>query len=536
MTLKTQAPVTVVAPAGGTGSPASALTPRDGVLTLSGYGLRIAVERGHLLVSDGIGANRRAGRLHRATSGLRRLIVLGHSGTISFEALRWLHDIGASFVQLDADGTVIVASGPAGLDDARLRRAQALAATNGVGTAIARELLRSKLDGQAAVLTRLPGRDAAIAVVEEALKGLDRAGTPAQLRGVEATAAAAYWAAWSPVAIRFARKDQFKVPDHWQTFNTRASALSGTSRSASSPINALLNYTYAILETEVRLAILALGLDPGMGILHSDLKSRDSFVFDVIEPLRPVVDGYLLTLLEERTFGAKEFFETRQGVCRLMPPLPQALAEMAPRLASLAAPVVEQVAQRLAKGQGTAVTPLRVPTLLTQSNRSAGRAQVRTTPKRQRTVERLDAPAACRGCGVLLDDAVRQYCDECRPEVQENQRASFSAAGRERMAALRAAGKDPSRGGEVASKRAAALHKRQQEETAWEAARAGEEFDDAVFTREILPRLQSVSLGTLAKATGLSVQYCGLVRRGLKVPHPRHWKGFKSVTALSKHD
>lgn len=60
----------------------------------------------------------------------------------------------------------------------------------------------------------------------------------------------------------------------------------------------MLSDLYAILETEVRLAILTMGLDPGMGILHADLKSRDSFVYDVIEPLRPVVDGYLLTLRE----------------------------------------------------------------------------------------------------------------------------------------------------------------------------------------------------------------------------------------------
>jgi len=197
-------------------------------VVLSGYGLRIAVERGHLVVSDGIGRDRRSGRLHRATSGLRRLVVLGHSGTVSLEAMRWLHDIGAAFVQLDADGTVIVASGPSGLDDARLRRAQALAATNGIGIAIARDLLRSKLDGQAAVLTRLPDTRQFIAVIEEARGGLAEATTPVALRSLEAQAANAYWSAWSTVTIRFARKDQFRLPAHWSLFLTRSSSVSGT--------------------------------------------------------------------------------------------------------------------------------------------------------------------------------------------------------------------------------------------------------------------------------------------------------------------
>jgi CRISPR/Cas system-associated endonuclease Cas1 len=128
-----------------------------------------------------------------------------------------------------------------------------------------------------------------------------------------------------------------------------------------------------LLESEVRLAVLTIGLDPGMGILHADQRSRDSFVFDVIEPLRPVVDGQLVTLLARHTFGKPEFFETRQGACWLMPPLPQLLAALTPELARLTAPVVEQVAQRLTDGERTGKRPLTIPTLLTQTNRSAGR-------------------------------------------------------------------------------------------------------------------------------------------------------------------
>jgi CRISPR-associated endonuclease Cas1 len=505
------------------------LKPKVGILVLSGYGLRVAVERGHLVVNDGIGHQRRGGRLHRATAGLKRLVVLGHSGTISFEALRWLHDIGASFVQLDADGTVIVASGPSGLDDARLRRAQALAATNGVGIALARELLERKLAGQAEVLTRLPESEPTITVIEDALQELPHAGTPARLRSIEAQAAAAYWSAWAPVTIQFAKRDQLRIPAHWRIFGTRSSPISGATRSASNPINALLNYIYAILETEVQVAILAIGLDPGMGVLHADLKSRDSFVFDVIEPLRQVVDGYVLALLEERTFASREFFETRQGVCRLMPPLPQALAEMAPRLAKLAAPVVEQVAQRLSRGQGSAAQPLTVPTLLTQSNRSAGRDRVRTAAKRSAAPLKLEAPAACRECGVILEDPTRAYCGNCLPSYALEAVATFSASGRVKLAALRASGTDPSHGGEVAMKRGAKTSQRKHELAAWEAENGGADVNDALFTTEILPTLQDLSLSTIASATGLSHQYCSLVRRGLKVPHRRHWELFRAI-------
>src|SRR5665811_875322 len=100
-------------------------------------------------------------------------------------------------------------------------------------------------------------------------------------------------------------------------------------------IRSMLSSTISMPSSRRRPAsrFLFTGLDPGMDMLHSDLKGRDSFVYDVIEPLRPRVDGYLLTILQERTFRAADFFETRQDVCRLIPALTQSLAELSPGVA-----------------------------------------------------------------------------------------------------------------------------------------------------------------------------------------------------------
>lgn len=500
-----------------------------GVLVLTGYGLHVGVDHGHLVWSDGIGRNRRSGKLNRATCDLKRLVVLGHSGTISFEALRWLHDIGASFVQFDADGTVIVANGPCGLDDARLRRAQALGSTNGIGESIRRSLLEGKIDGQHALLARIAGTEQFQAAILQARDQLATASNPSTLRLVEAQAANAYWAAWSSQAIRFSKRDASLVPTHWLTFGQRRSEITGRSRLASNPINALLNYLYAILETEVRLAILAMGLDPGLGIIHADQKSRDSFVFDLIEPLRPQADGYLLTLLQDRTFTAKEFFETREGVCRLMPPLTTMLAEASPIFAKLAAPMVEKVAYRLGRTVQEAGKSLTVPTLLTQANRSDGRAAVRVNTPKQAKTEKLSKTTACRECGVVLSGPAKHYCEVCLPVYKDSHVEMFSEAGRAKMAELRAAGKDPSKGGKNAEIRAAKIRQRREDQRAWEAENE-EGTNHEAFSRDILPQLQRVSLTLLANATGLSVQYCSLIRRGRSVPHPRHWEALKKLS------
>jgi CRISPR/Cas system-associated endonuclease Cas1 len=56
----------------------------------------------------------------------------------------------------------------------------------------------------------------------------------------------------------------------------------------------MLNYLYAVLESETRLACAALGLDPGLGVLHVDAQCRDSLAFDVME-LRKTASGMATT-------------------------------------------------------------------------------------------------------------------------------------------------------------------------------------------------------------------------------------------------
>jgi hypothetical protein len=67
----------------------SALVPRRGVLTLFGYGIKVKLDRGHLVIEDGIGPHRRTARLPRIGHGLRRLVVIGSDGREgSFSARR----------------------------------------------------------------------------------------------------------------------------------------------------------------------------------------------------------------------------------------------------------------------------------------------------------------------------------------------------------------------------------------------------------------------------------------------------------------
>lgn len=499
------------------------LAPKSGVVVADGYGLAISVRRRHLIVADGIGRARRERRFARPTAGFSRLAVLGHTGFVSLEALRWMADVGIAFLQIDRDGRVLATSAGPGLDDPRLRRAQALAGANGTGIEVARSILRDKLAGQASVLTRLPDGERAGAELEACLGRLEVARSRGALLSLEAAAASAYWSAWQAVPARFAHRDRVRVPEHWLSFGMRRSLLTGAPRLASNPANAILNYLYALIEAEARLACLAVGLDPGLGVLHADQKARDSLALDLMEAARPAGDAYVLSLLEGRVFRASDFHETPQGVCRILAPLTHHLAETVPAWTARMAPVAERVAKMLADAPGSRIG--RIPTPLTQANRSAGRDGLRRRPRRRTGSELPRLRGACRTCGVVLESD-RLYCEECGPERVAELRATFQAAGPAALARLRAEGQDPAARPEVRAKISAAIARRSEEAWEWD-RKHGPHPDPELFARVILPRLRTVPLRRLMAVTGLTKGYCAEIRRGLKVPHPRHWEALR---------
>lgn len=47
---------------------------------------------------------------------------------------------------------------------------------------------------------------------------------------------------------------------------------------------------------------------------------------------------------------------------------------------------------------------------------------------------------------------------------------------------------------------------------------------NSAYIREIQPKLKAVTLSVLASTLGISIGYAADVRKGRRVPHPRHWK------------
>ena len=293
----------------------------------------IRIDGGALVVSDGpspVAPDHRGAaltiaqrmvthRFRRAGCPISRIVITRPDGFITFAAIKWLHGVGASLVQLDWDGTILLSTTPIGSDRPALRRAQAMAAETELGVAITQGILRAKLNGQAAI-ARLLGSSETATLIIKLTAELDGAANAGQLLAIEGTAAVAYWTLWLSMPLRFARRDQ--VPAHWQTFGRRNSPLGRTNtRNAVSPANAILNYLYAILASEMTIALTGAGLDPGLCVFHTDAARRASLTYDAMEAVRPCVDGWLAAWLVEARFSKRDFSEENDGTIRITRPL-----------------------------------------------------------------------------------------------------------------------------------------------------------------------------------------------------------------------
>ena len=490
---------------------------RGPICVARGYGLKIQVQRGHLIIEDGVGRDRQTRRYHRVTGKLRRLVIIGHTGYVTLEAMRWLRDARAAVLQIDGHGQLLMTSAVPGPDPAALRRAQALGSTTEVGVDLARAVLTMKVSGQRAVLDELPNDHRAAGPLEDARRAITRGRTLHDLVYAESRAADAYWGAWSMLPMPFRPRDTAILPEHWRTFGQRSSLLTNGPRLATNPGGAILNYLYALLEAETILACHAVGLDPGIGIFHVDQRDRASLALDLMEAARPLVDSYVLALLTQRKLAARGFVETSQGACRLGPSLAAELAGTLTAWRHHVAPIVERAAHALAES-----TQARLP-LLTPLTRTNQRAARDARASRRRAHEpretRLALPHQCSDCGTPLSDRRRRYCETCVAErvARRGDRARETA--QSVLAQLRAEQRDPAHGGRAAQIRGVKNRAHQLAVRDWEGVRTNPE----AFARDILPGLRRIPVPDIMAATGLGQHWCSLIRLGKKVPHARHW-------------
>ena len=249
------------------------------------------------------------------------IIVEGHSGMITFEAINWLMHHNTPVFMLDYDGSLISAIMSPQPVRGDLRRAQVEAHLDSEKrVVIARSFIEAKLERSSQVLNWLGEscdieRD--IRSFKEEAHGLGHAKTVDEIRSLEARAAETYWRAF-----------QKAVPSKLE-FKSRSTKARNRQYNASDPVNALLNYGYAFLQSSVRRAINTTGLDVSLGYLHEDQPATTPLVYDFQEPYRWLVDYVVLKMVLSRAFSWDDFYFTGGDYrLRIKPPLLDRYADL----------------------------------------------------------------------------------------------------------------------------------------------------------------------------------------------------------------
>ena len=485
------------------------------MLTISGFGIKLRVWNGHLEIEDGIGLERRHIRLSRVDFGarrIRRLVCISEDGYCTLSALKFLSDVGASFVLLTRLGKVLFVTGPSAPSDPRLRIAQVQALGNGTALTISKALIEAKLQGQEN-LTREKLEDTTVADIIAGFRArVASAENMDVLRGYEAIAAVRYFDALRDIPIFWPKSDLRKVPQHWRIFGTRASVLSGGPRLATNPPNAILNYCFALCESEARLALNALGLDPGIGYLHLPRAQSGFLRIGHHGTYSPGSRAMAISVGEHRTISPEGVFRAIERQLPSDDTLCEKLSSTAPVWGRLLAPWAEFVASELWRSVKSRI--LKSDRLLASRLTQAHRREVKGSE-----VPAVNLPATdhlCEVCGAKIRRHNSKRCAKCTKPVMS---ANFTAG--------RKAAQNP----EHRAKMANTMRAHKQAIAAWNPADLPAWLDRDAYRTRILPALATVTPTQIVSALNVSWPYAKAIQSGRYTPHARHWE---KLARLSK--
>ena len=123
------------------------------------------------------------------------------------------------------------------------------------------------------------------------------------LRGIEGDAAAEYFGVFDELILNrdpaFSFNGRFRRPPLDNT-------------------NALLSFAYALLGNNCASALESVGIDPYVGVIHTDRPGRESMALDLMEELRSVVaDRFVLSCINNRVVNPSMFDKTESGAVTL---------------------------------------------------------------------------------------------------------------------------------------------------------------------------------------------------------------------------
>jgi CRISPR-associated protein Cas1 len=238
------------------------------------------------------------------------VIIDGHSGNISLDAIKWLMRHNIPIFILDYNGTLLTSILPREPVNGPLKIAQIETYKDHAKRFyIAKKLVEAKAQRTLDVMKWLDARYGRYSDVQadlgKELERLKQCQRLPRLLSIEGRIADIYWRYLKQVLpVKFGFTSRMHETHQMN---------------ASDPVNALLNYGYAVLESQCRKALNSIGLEPTVGFLHEARQTKYPLVYDLQEPYRWLVDTSVISCLESGHFAKRNFYRMDNYVLRLRP-------------------------------------------------------------------------------------------------------------------------------------------------------------------------------------------------------------------------
>jgi CRISPR-associated protein Cas1 len=293
-------------------------------LLISGFGTNISVDKRRLIVQNKLENQRYEFYPHQIKHD--SVIIDGHTGSISFEAMRWLVKHNIPITMLNWNGNLLSVTLPKEPVSSKLRLKQyEIYLDEKRRYDIAYPIVKEKIKQSINLLNELSKYYKTVDINKikseskrEAMFKLESTYDYRNLMMYEGRIADIYWSQIQKTFNKLCPEFNFK---------SRRGKASSWNMNASDEVNALLNYGYAVLESEVQKDLNSIGLDPSISFLHELSNSRASLVYDVQELYRWLVDLSVIQLLEEKKLKKADFIVTENYNIRLRETTAKALIE-----------------------------------------------------------------------------------------------------------------------------------------------------------------------------------------------------------------
>jgi CRISPR-associated endonuclease Cas1 len=310
-------------------------------LILSGHGNSMRIDKGTLLIKEGFTHYPQKPIEHRFFAGdlelPKTIMLLDGSGSLSFDVLSWLSEQSVSLIRIKWNGEVAIVCNGSGYaaDQSKVDWQRELRHDPEKRLSFAKDLIARKLQNSIVTLqNQLPQSDYNRKAIDWAERGIaelpEKPTSLRQVRTIEGHCAMSYFKAWTQLELQWKQNSKYPIPDHWKYYRARSAVheCKSENRRASDPVNAMLNYAYAIKLSQLQIEAIGSGNHPMLGIMHHEERGKPSYILDLLEPERPKVDAIILDFVQSQRLSPADFILRKDGACRLSPSLAKIVAAM----------------------------------------------------------------------------------------------------------------------------------------------------------------------------------------------------------------